>query len=193
MEALTVVALITVRACGSVSHFHIHALVNRSRVGTRSHAHLCPSSLWELAKWSHTVLLYACDSFSGRFEWYVKGKLYLKVKKEDKETDWICFTKHISKVSCFGEDGKLRRLIKLVSKEKVIESPLEDGVVFPIDWELNSSLKLVKPVLDAERERAWNPPAFGKLEKLQINPTGLLPFLFYNNLIPESELLELFA
>lgn len=123
----------------------------------------------------------------------MKGKLYLKVKKEDKETDWICFTKHISKVSCFGEDGKLRRLIKLVSKEKVIESPLEDGVVFPIDWELNSSLKLVKPVLDAERESAWNPPAFGKLEKLQINPTGLLPFLFYNNLIPESELLELFA
>lgn len=121
----------------------------------------------------------------------MKGKLYLKVKKEDKETDWICFTKHISKVSCFGENGKLRRLIKLVSKEKVIESPLEGGVVFPIDWELNSSLKLVKPVLDAERESVKSTWLW-KIGKAA-NKSNRSAAFFFNNLIPESELLELFA
>lgn len=41
-----------------------------------------------------------------------------------------------------------------VSKEKVTESPLGGGGVSSIYQELNPSLSLVKPVLDAERERA---------------------------------------
>lgn len=59
-----------------------------------------------------------------------------------------------------------------VSKEKVTESPLGDGGVFLIYRELNSSLKLVKPVLDAEREHEIQLI----LEKLQIKPTRLFFF-----------------
>lgn len=88
MEAFTVVALITVRAHVSISHFHIHAVMNLSHVGARSSSvYLCPSSLWELAKWSHAVHLYVCDLFSRGFGLYAKWKLYLKVKKENMKTD----------------------------------------------------------------------------------------------------------
>lgn len=119
MEAFTVVALITPRARVSISHFHIHAVMNLSHVGARSTAHLCPSSHWERAKWSHAVHLYACDSFSRRCGLYMKWKLYLKVKKENKKTDEIWFPKHISKVSYFGEDLKLGRKVKLVKRRSL--------------------------------------------------------------------------
>lgn len=126
--------------CKSIPYFLINAGMNLNHVGAISTTHLCPSSLGETEKWSHAVNLFVCDSFSSRFGSYVKWKLCLNAKKENKKTD--------SKVSYFGEE--LRKDSR-VNEEKVSESPLY-GVreLLPKYEELNSSLKLVKPVLDAE-------------------------------------------